>query len=340
MSQATAVLLHAFGLENISLAATEVPAPGPYDVAVRLTAASLNFRDLMTALGTYNPKLKLPRILGSDAAGVVEAVGEKVTRFQPGDRVSSLFFQDWHDGEIQPSVFRSALGGDIDGVFTTSRLFAEGGLIATPGFLSDAEAATLPCAALTAWHALVENGHLAAGETVLVLGTGGVSLFALQIAKAHGARVILTSSSDAKLERARQLGADETINYQTNPGWEAEVIKLTGKRGVDHVVEVGGAGTLPRSFKAVRPGGQVSLIGVLTGAREGVDVMPILNKSIQLQGVYVGSRAMYTRMNAAFTANQIKPVLDRVFPLAEVREAFAHLQSGSHFGKIVLSLEP
>jgi len=339
MSQATAVCLNDFGLENLTVGAREISLPGPYEVLVRLTAASLNYRDLMTALGTYNPKMKLPRVLGSDAAGVVDAVGEKVTRFQPGDRVSSLFFQDWQGGEIQPSAFRSALGGDIDGVFTAARVFAEGGLIATPSYLSDAEAATLPCAALTAWHALVEDGHLAAGETVLVLGTGGVSLFALQIAKAHGARVILTSSSDPKLERGRQLGADETINYRTHPDWEVEVMKLTGKRGVDHVVEVGGAGTLPRSLKAVRLGGRVSLIGVLAGVREGVDVMPILNKSIQLGGVYVGSRAMYTRMNAAFTANQIKPVIDSVFPLAEAREAFAYLQSGSHFGKIVLSME-
>lgn len=339
MSQENAVRLNAFGLENVGLAATEVSTPGPDEVLVRLMSASLNYRDLMTVQGVYNPKMKLPRILGSDASGVVDAVGEKVTRFQPGDRVSSLFFQDWREGEIHPAAFRSALGGEIDGVFTSARLFAEGGLIATPSYLSDAEAATLPCAALTAWHALVEDGHLAAGETVLVLGTGGVSLFALQIAKAHGARVILTSSSDAKLERGRRLGADETINYRTHPDWEAEVLKLTGKRGVDHVVEVGGAGTLARSFKAVRVGGRVSLIGVLAGAREGVDVMPVLNKSIHFKGVYVGSHAMYTRMNAAFTANHIRPVIDRVFPLSEAREALAYLQSGSHFGKIVLSME-
>ncbi len=339
MSQATALRLNAFGLDGLTLVPVDVPAPGPYEVSVKLTAASLNYRDLMIVLGAYNPKMELPRIVGSDAAGQVVAVGEKVTRFKPGDRVTSLFFQDWHDGEIQASTHESALGGDIDGAFVTARIFPEGGLIHAPGFLSDQEAATLPCAALTAWNALVEKGRLAAGQTVLILGTGGVSLFALQIAKAHGARVILTSSSDAKLERGRQLGADETINYRTTPGWDSEVFKLTNKRGVDHIVEVGGAGTLPRSLRAVRTAGYVYLIGVLSDPGKAVDVLPVLSKSIHLDGVFVGSRGMYTRMNAALEANHIKPVIDRVFPLTQYREAFAHLQSGRHFGKVVLSLK-
>lgn len=316
----------------------DVPAPAAGQVLVKLSAASLNFRDLMTVRGVYNPRLKMPRVLGSDAAGVVTAVGEGVSRFKVGDRVTSLFFQDWDAGEMEPSAFRSALGGDIDGVFTTARVFPEAGLIHTPDYLSDQQAATLPCAALTAWNGLVEKGHVAAGETVLVLGTGGVSLFALQIAKAHGARVILTSSSDEKLARGRELGADETINYRTTPDWDAEVMRLTGKRGVDHVVEVGGAGTLPRSLKSARLNGRVYLIGVLAGAKEGIDPMPILNRSIHLEGVYVGSRSMFARMNAAFTANVIEPVIDQVFPLSDARKAFQHLESGRHFGKIVLDL--
>lgn len=336
---ATALRLNAFGLENIAHETIEVPAPGPNDVLVTLHAASLNYRDLMVALGWYNPRLEMPRILGSDAAGVVTAVGSNVTRFKVGDRVTSLFFQNWQSGEIEAATGPSALGGPIDGVFTTARLFPEHGLIHTPTYLTDEEAATLPCAALTAWNALVEKGHLAAGETVLIQGTGGVSLFALQIAKLHGARVIITSSSDEKLTRARALGADETINYNTTPDWELEVHKLTDKRGVDHVVEVGGAGTLPRSLKSVRVAGHIYIIGVLTGKGPGVDCTPILGKSISVHGIYVGSAAMFARMNAAFAANHVKPVIDRVFPFADAREAFEHMQSGSHFGKVVLSLK-
>jgi NADPH:quinone reductase-like Zn-dependent oxidoreductase len=337
--QATALTLTAFGLEHIAHHTVEVPEPGPNEVLVTLHAASLNYRDLMVALGTYNPKLQMPRILGSDAAGIVTAVGRDVTRFKQGDRVTSLFFQNWISGEIEAATGPSALGGPIDGVFTTARLFPEHGIIHTPDYLTDEEAATLPCAALTAWNALVEKGHLAAGDTVLLQGTGGVSLFALQIAKLHGARVIITSSSDEKLARARALGADETINYRTTPDWETEVLRLTDRRGVDHVVEVGGAGTLPRSFKAVRVAGHIHIIGVLTGKGPGVDCTPILGKSISVHGIYVGSAAMFARMNAAFSANAVKPVIDRVFPLTEANKAFEHMQSGSHFGKVVLSLK-
>jgi NADPH:quinone reductase-like Zn-dependent oxidoreductase len=336
---ATALQLKSFGMDGLALEQVDVAAPGAGEVLVELHAASLNFRDLMTVTGVYNPKMSLPRIPGSDGAGVVTAVGAGVTRFKVGDRVTSLFFQDWADGEIQPATGKSALGGAIDGTLTTARLFPETGLIAMPGYLSFEEAATLPCAALTAWNALVEKGRLRAGETVLVLGTGGVSLFALQIAKMHGARVIVTSSSDEKLARARSLGADETINYRTTPEWDAEVLKLTGGVGVDHVVEVGGSGTLGRSLKSVRPSGHVYVIGVLSGPGEGIDVRAVLTKSLYVCGVYVGSEAMFARMNAAFAANGVKPVVDRVFALSEARAAFEHMQSGSHFGKIVLSLQ-
>jgi NADPH:quinone reductase-like Zn-dependent oxidoreductase len=335
----TSLTLRSFGLDGLHLTPAETPAPGPHEVAVTLHAASLNYRDLMVVLGHYNPNLQLPRIPGSDAAGVVTAVGEKVTRFKRGDRVTSLFFQDWPTGEIEATTAKSALGGPIDGVFTTARLFPEHGLIPTPAYLTDEQAATLPCAALTAWNALVEQGHLAAGQTVLVLGTGGVSLFALQIAKLHGARVIVTSSSDEKLLRARTLGADDTINYRTTPDWDAEVFKLTGKRGVDHVVEVGGAGTLTRSLKSVRTAGHAHVIGVLSGQGEGLDPRLVLSKSVHVHGIYVGSAAMFQRMNAAFTFHQLQPILDRTFPLADFKTAFEHMQSGSHFGKIVLSLK-
>jgi NADPH:quinone reductase-like Zn-dependent oxidoreductase len=337
--QASALQIPAFGIDNLALIPTTIPTPGPHEVLVDLHFASLNFRDLMTVLGTYNPKMTLPRVPGSDGSGIVAAIGSEVTRFNVGDRVTSLFFQDWHDGEIQPTTPKSALGGVIDGTFTTARLFPETGLIAAPTYLTDEQAATLPCAALTAWNALVEKGNLRAGETVLILGTGGVSLFALQIAKAHGARVILTSSSDEKLSRARALGADETISYRTTPDWDTEVLRLTDNRGVDHVVEVGGSGTVHRSLKAVRPSGHVYIIGALSGPGEGIDPRSILTRSVYVCGVYVGSEAMFARMNAFFTQHKLTPIIGRTFPLTSAKEAFHYLQSGSHFGKITLSLK-
>jgi NADPH:quinone reductase-like Zn-dependent oxidoreductase len=336
---ATALRLNAFGLDNLAIEPLTLPAPGPTEVLVDLHAASLNYRDLMVILGTYNPKQALPRIPGSDAAGIVTAVGSAVTRFKVGDHVTSLFFQDWLDGPIQPTTGKSALGGPIDGVFSTAHLFPETGLIHAPAGYTHAEAATLPCSALTAWNALVEKGNLHAGQTVLLLGTGGVSLFALQIAKAHGARVLITSSSDEKLSRARTLGADETINYRTTPDWDREVFRLTNNRGVDHIVEVGGAGTLPLSLKAVTPGGYIYVIGVLAGKGQAIDPTPILAKALHVEGVYVGSRAMFTRMNAAIDATHLHPVIDSTFPLTQAREALAHMQSANHYGKIVLNLK-
>jgi NADPH:quinone reductase-like Zn-dependent oxidoreductase len=338
----TALRLNAFGLDNLALEPLTLPALGPADVHVRFHAASLNYRDLMIALGHYNPKMQLPRILGSDAAGEVLAVGPAVTRFQPGDHVCSLFFQDWLDGEIQPLTGKSALGGPIDGVFATERILPETGLIHAPAHLSFEEAATLPCAALTAWNALVEQGRLRAGQTVLALGTGGVSLFALQIAKMHGASVIVTSSSDEKLNRAQRLDATHTINYKSTPDWDKPAKDLTNNTGVDHVIEVGGQGTIAKSLSAVRPAGHVHVIGVLSGpdAGPGIDVRSILTRSVHINGIYVGSRAMFERMNAAIFANKLKPVIDRVFPLSHARDAFEHMQNGSHFGKIVLSLNP
>jgi NADPH:quinone reductase-like Zn-dependent oxidoreductase len=339
MSAATALRLNAFGLDNLSLEPLTLPSPGPADVLVDLHAASLNYRDLMTVTGTYNPKMTLPRIPGSDAAGIVTAIGSAVTRFKIGDHVTSLFFQDWLDGPIQPTTGKSALGGPIDGVFSTAHLFPETGLIHAPAGYTHAEAATLPCSALTAWNALVERGHLHAGQTVLLLGTGGVSIFALQISKAHGARVLITSSSDEKLSRARNLGADEVINYRATPEWDREVLRLTNNRGVDHIVEVGGAGTLPLSLKAVTPGGYIYVIGVLAGKGQLIDPTPILAKALHVEGVYVGSRAMYARMISAIDTTHLRPVIDSTFPFTQTREALAHMQSGSHYGKIVLNLK-
>ena len=338
----TALRLNAFGIDNLVLESVPLPALGPTDVHVRLRAAALNYRDLMVVLGQYNPKMQLPRILGSDAAGEVVAVGSAVTLFKPGDRICTLFFQEWLDGEIQPLTGRSALGGAIDGAFATERILPETGLIHAPAHLSFEEAATLPCAALTAWNALVEQGHLRAGQTVLVQGTGGVSLFALQIARMSGASVILTSSSDEKLDRGRSLGVTHIINYKSTPDWDKSAKEITHNTGVDHVVEVGGQGTITRSLNAVRPAGHVHVIGVLSGtgteAGPQVDVRSILSKSIHINGIYVGSRAMFERMNAAITTSNLKPVIDRIVPLSDFRSAFEHMQNGSHFGKIVLSL--
>ena len=274
MSTTTVVRLRdGFGLDHLRVEQEELGEPGPGQVHVRFRAASLNYRDLMVALGQYNPKMELPRLLGSDAAGEIVRVGEGVTELAPGDRVASLFFQTWQAGEITQAIGKSALGGSIDGVFATDRILPATGVVPIPQTFTFEQAATLPCAALTAWNALVEKGHVYAGQTVLILGTGGVSLFGLQLAKAHGARVILTSSSDEKLARGRELGADEIINYRTTPAWDDEVLRLTARRGVDHVVEVGGAGTLPRSFNAVRTSGHVHLIGVLSEPGKGVDLI-------------------------------------------------------------------
>jgi NADPH:quinone reductase-like Zn-dependent oxidoreductase len=272
----------------------------------------------------------------SDGAGVVEAVGEGVTRVKVGDRVTSLILQDWHSGELTDALARSALGGAIDGILAEASVLSENGVIAIPEHLSFEEAATLPCAALTAWNALVTSGALKAGDTILVQGTGGVSLFALQFAKFSGARVVATSSSDAKLERAKKLGADVIINYKTTPEWGDAARKLVGAAGIDHVVEVGGAGTLAQSMRAVRSGGRISMIGVLAGGGGQISLLPILMRNLVVQGIFVGSRAMYEALNRAIALNQMRPVIDRTFKFDEVVTALRHMESGSHFGKIVV----
>jgi NADPH:quinone reductase-like Zn-dependent oxidoreductase len=328
-----------FGIEKLALVERARPHPGPSDVLVRLTAASLNYRDYMMVMGTYNPKLKRPLVPLSDGVGLVEEVGDAVTRFKKGDRVSANLFQSWVEGPPSKAHHSLALGGSVDGVAREFAMFPEESLVAVPAFLSDVEAATLPCAALTAWHALFEFAGMAPGDTVLLQGTGGVSIFALQLAVAGGLRVIITSSSDEKLARAKAMGAHELINYKTNPKWDAEARNLTDGLGVDHVVEVGGGNTLGQSLRAVRTHGAVSVIGALTGA--GADPafnpVPILINSLRIQGIYVGSRVMFERLNRAVALHRIKPIVDQVFPWTDLPAALRHMQSQQHFGKICLS---
>lgn len=314
------------------------PEPGHGEILVDVKAVSLNYRDLLHVLG-FTDQDKRPLVPCSDGAGKVVAVGPGVSRFAVGDTVAGTFFARWHAGGITAEIMESARGGRLPGLLAERVCLNEHGAVHVPPGWTPAQAATLPCAALTAWHALVAKGNVTAGETVLVLGTGGVSLFALQIAKLHGARVIVTSSSDEKIERVRALGADETINYRRHPDWEQQVMALTDGRGVDHVVELGGAGTLEKSLASARFGGNVWLIGVLTGFDTRVDPLPVLFKSLNVQGIYVGSRAMFEAMNAAFSANAVEPIIDRHFPFAEARTAFHCMQEAGHFGKIVIDLD-
>ncbi|QGJ68811.1 Zn-dependent oxidoreductase [Planctomycetales bacterium 10988] len=326
------------GIDAIRQIDVPQPEPGVGEVLVGMRAASLNFRDLMITRGGYARNDRCPVIPLSDGAGEVLAVGEGVTRFQTGDRVVNCFFEDWEAGEANETQLKTGRGGGIDGVLAEQVVFSERALLPFPSHLSFEQAATLPCAAVTAWQALVTLGHIQSGDTILTLGTGGVSLFALQFAKLHGANVIITSSSDEKLSRMRQLGADETINYKTTPDWDTAVRQLTNGRGVDNVVELGGPGTLAKSLACAKVSGRISLIGVLTGAEGAVDPMPALYNRITVQGIYVGSRAMFEDMNRAISANKFEPIVDRVFDFVDALDAYRYLKSGSHFGKVVIRI--
>lgn len=331
--------VESFGLDHLQIAERASTAPGPGEALVRVKAVSLNYRDLLMVQGLYNPKQKLPLIPCSDGAGVVAAVGAGVTRVKPGDRVMGIFAQTWIAGAANRERSSATLGGPLDGMLTEERVLPAEGLVHTPAYLSDVEAATLPCAAVTAWHALVERGGLQPGETVLLQGTGGVSIMALQIARLTGAKAIITSSSDEKLERAKAMGASAGINYQTNPNWDKAAREHTGGTGVDHVVEVGGAGTFTKSLRAVRLGGHVAVIGILSGGSSAeISVVPILMQNLRLNGVFVGSRDMFESLTRAFALAEIRPVVDRVFPFAQARAAFDHMASGAHFGKIVVEV--
>ncbi|MCX7629681.1 MAG: NAD(P)-dependent alcohol dehydrogenase [Geminicoccaceae bacterium] len=324
------------GIDGLVQVERPAPRPGPGEVLVRVAAVALNYRDLATVRDPLSRGIALPRVPCSDGAGVVLAVGPGASRVKPGDRVISCFFQAWEAGAITPEAMGSALGGPIDGVLAEEVVLREGGVTLAPAHLSFAEAACLPCAALTAWHALVESGGLRPGETVLCLGTGGVSVFALQIARLLNAQPIVVSGSPAKLERAAALGAAAKIDRSAVPEWEKAVSELTRGRGVDHVVEVGGGGTLARSIAATRVGGHIALIGILAAGT--VDPTPIMRKSIRLQGIYVGSRAMQEAMVRAFEAAELRPVIDRRFRFEEATDAFRALERAQHFGKILIEL--
>ncbi len=325
-----------FGIDKLTLARRDVPRPAENEILVKLQAASLNFRDVMVVSGTYNPRMKLPAVPFSDGAGEVVEVGKKVTKWKVGDKVCSTVIPAWIDGGPTGENAKSAIGaGKFDGVLREFAAFSENAVVAMPEHLSYEEGSTLPCAAVTAWHALVVSGQIKAGDTVLTLGTGGVSIFAIQLARVFGAKVIATSSSDEKLAKVKELGADETINYRTHEDWDKVVLDLTDGIGVDHVIEVGGVGTLARSVKATRVGGHIALIGALETSGE-FNPIPVFMKAIKMQGIFVGSRAMFEAMNAKIAENNLKPVIERTFEFDQAREALEYMTSGSHFGKIVV----
>jgi NADPH:quinone reductase-like Zn-dependent oxidoreductase len=312
------------------------PKPAYRQVLVKVAACSLNFRDLGIVRGTYRMPVPDNLVPLSDGAGEVIEVGAGVKRFKVGDKVAGCFFQRWPAGEASPDVHASALGGGIDGMLAEYAVLEEEGVVKIPAHLTVEEGATLPCAGVTAWHALVEHGKVIAGQTVLLQGTGGVSIFGLQLAHAMGVQAIITSSSDDKLARAKKLGANHGINYKSTPNWEKAAMDFTGGRGVDQVIEVGGAGTLTRSFGAIRVGGKISLIGGLSGPATELNPGLILARRANVQGISVGSTQMFEAMNRAIAANGIKPVIDKVFGFDAVQAAYKHMASGAHFGKIVI----
>jgi NADPH:quinone reductase-like Zn-dependent oxidoreductase len=325
------------GLDTLAIVDLPAPRPGPAQVLVRIRATSLNYRDLLVATGRYGrAPIKSPLVPLSDGAGEVVEVGSAVTRLKPGDRVASAFFQKWVDGPFDAEKGASALGGAIDGVLSEYVLLEEGGAVKFPDALSFEEAATLPCAGVTAWVGLHVLGGLKEGETVLAMGTGGVSLFALQFAKLAGARVILTSSDDDKLALGVALGASETINYRKTPAWDVVARERTGGRGVDRILDVGGASTLPVAFRATCDGGHIVLVGLLTGSRGDATALPAQRRGVRIDPVYVGSVHHFEAMNHAIARSNLRPVVDRVFPFEEARRAYERLQSGKHFGKIVI----
>ena len=327
--------ISSFGVDFLEFAERPDPEPGPGQVVVRIHAISFNFRDLMMVKGLYNPKLKLPRIPCSDGTGEVVALGPGVTAWKRGDRVAGIFMQNWLDGPPTPNKVKGALGGDVDGMLAEFVVLNETGLVAIPEHLSYQEAATLPCAAVTAWNAL-SAGDVKPGGTVLIQGTGGVSIFALQFARLKGARVLGISGSNEKLHRAFDLGLDGGLNYNDTPDWDRWDVEQTGE-GVDLVVEVGGVGTLPRSLRAIRMGGTIAQVGVLSGPGEPIPLPVILHKQARLRGIYVGSRQDFIEMNKAISLTQLRPVGED-FPWSQARQVLARMEDGSHFGKLVMTV--
>jgi len=324
------------GIDALTLNDIPEPKPADHEVLMRVKASSINARDLSTIESPGPRNLSYPFIPNSDGAGEVVAVGQNVTRFKVGDRVCATLLQTWENGVIRPEYHAAALGGTLDGMLCEYRALPEKGLVHTPDHLSDVEAATLTCAGVTAWHSVVMAGNVKAGDTVLLLGTGGVSVHALQICQMLGARTIITSSSDEKLKRAAAMGAWQTINYTDHPDWEMRVLELTGGTGVDHTVEVGGPGTLGKSVMATRHAGSIGLIGVLTMGE--FNPMMVLAKSIRLQGIYCGSRLMLENLNSALAANDVKPVVDKVYAFEDARQAFHDMKAAQHFGKLVVEI--
>jgi NADPH:quinone reductase-like Zn-dependent oxidoreductase len=329
-------LTDCLGLDHLRVVEAPDPHPGPEDVLVRMRAVSLNYRDLLMLEGVYGRGTPLPLTPFSDGCGMVEAIGSAVTRFAVGDRVSTLFFQKWISGKPTQASQASALGMPIPGAGRELATFHEDGLSKVPDFLTDNQVSTLACAALTAWRALFEDARLQPGDWVVLQGTGGVSIFGLQFAKAAGYRTIITSASDAKLERARALGADHLINYKTTPEWGRAARALTGGRGVDFVMEVGGGGTLTESLRAISLMGHIAIIGVLGGAAEPLQMGAMIASGARLQGVSVGSRVMFEAMCRAIDTARIAPVVDKVYPFTEAVEALRAMRANAHFGKIVL----
>ncbi|MCC9136119.1 NAD(P)-dependent alcohol dehydrogenase [Pontibacter silvestris] len=329
------------GLNNLKLGDYDEPVVKDNEVKIQMKAASLNYRDTAVAAGGFSyPGEQLPLIPFSDGAGVVTEVGQSVKKVKPGDRVSVNFFPDWHGGAFSKQKTARSLGGSTDGILAEYVVFDENAVVKIPDKLSFEEAATFPCAGVTAWHALVVKGSIKAGDTVLVQGTGGVSVFGLQIAKLFGAKVIVTSSSNEKLDQARELGADYLINYKETPEWDEIALECTGGEGVDFILEVGGPGTLNKSLKAIKPGGSIYIIGAVGGGAPGqtdnIFISPLTMTN--LQGIYVGSAEMLTEIFKAFAANQVKPVIGKTFTFDEVKDALNFMSSGSHFGKIVVSI--
>lgn len=325
-----------FGIDSLELVERSTPQPGSGEVLVKIHAVSLNFRDLMMVKGGYNPKLRVPMVPCSDGAGEVAAVGEGVSAWKPGDRVCGIFMPNWLDGPPTPAKVKGALGGDVDGMLAEYVVLKEDALVSFPDHLAWEEAATLPCAGVTAWNALAA-GNLRPNATALIQGTGGVSIFALQFAKVRGSRVLGVSSSEAKLQRARSLGLDEGLDYGEAPEWDQWAKEQTNGDGVDLVVEVGGVGTLPRSLRAVKMGGTIAQIGVLSGPAEPVPIPIILYKQAHIRGIYVGSRQDFEEMNKAITAAKLKPVFE-AHPWTEAKQVFKEMESATHFGKLVLKV--
>jgi NADPH:quinone reductase-like Zn-dependent oxidoreductase len=323
-------------IDGLMLSERPDPAPGPNEIVVRVRANSLNYRDLMVVTGRYRSSLKAGLVPLSDGAGEVVAAGKRVTRVKTGERVAAIFHQRWIGGRLVPEYTGSDLGGSVDGMLSELVTLSEEGVVRVPAHLSFEEAATLPCAAVTAWAALTGPTPVAPGDTVLTLGSGGVSVFALQFAKLFGARVISTTSSAEKAARLKALGADDVINYRETPEWDKAVSDLTAGRGADYVVEVGGPATLPRSIRAAALGGHITLIGIIAGTGQMLDPLSLRGKGLTLRSITVGSRQTFEAMNRAIELHRLRPVVDRKVAFADARDAYRLMESQKHFGKIVI----